>query len=944
MPTKALLIFFFLYFYSNPLLGQYSVIFSEAKKLAIQGDYRASLKMIQEVLEEDHMTVKERCNANFFMCRLYSNYALGNLDSSLYYLEKATAIAEEVQNDTLMAGCYERLGVLYENRSQMLQSLQYYQKSAALYQKMKNEHGRAIILSNMGIHHAIQGNYQKSNQYLKQVIPIVNQLENEDRKTAYLSSTYNSLGSNYSEMGDPKMALIYYEKGHTLRKQIYPVGHSLIVLDYVNIASAYYKQGLTDSAFYYLDLGIYQASENANASLASLYRRYATIYLEQKKYEKASIQAHKALEYYTLVYDSPHQIKIAQVYNTLSKIATEQAQFTLALEYTQKALIANSYHFEDSSILVNPTTPEILALDVELVSLTQKGAIYYQWYESTQQREYLEQAWTHLKVATQLIDTIRLEYYNDYPLLMLREDAQTTFQWAFSCLYALEQLAPKAFLPEVFSVLEQSKSYAFLAATQQQSNLQEVASLPPLLSQWRKKTEQLAFYKSQLLDQKRLDKSIEKIKETELKLFELGEEQALILQKIKKEMAVYYQQCFQVDYQTLEALQGSLEKREAMLIYASGYADLFALKISQQDLLFEKLAPKKEIKKQIEAFRESILAKVDEVYLAKAYTLYQQLIEPLKLAPDIQKISLIPDATLDYVAFDALLTKSVSNTTFPNYQTLPYLMKKYELSYQYSATIALNYQKKKVEKITRLAAFAPNFSAPIHNNQLAQRSEHLISLPGSKLEVDKISAFFPTTTFVGASATKRNFLEQIFSANLVHLATHGLLNNEQSAYSAIAFSGDSGRVDLLYAHELYGKQLDLHLLTLSACNSGLGKLHVGEGMMSLARSFSLAGCPSVVMSFWEIADQSAPFIFPEFYNYLGQGMSKSLALKQAKLDYLQQSDANGAHPYYWAGIALIGNTTAVAKPLGASWLWIGIALGGLFFIIVIIFIKKVLRL
>lgn len=922
-------------------MGQYIKIFPKAKKLAIEGNYRGAQQLIEGIITAENLSLKDRCNANFFMCRLYSNYALGNLDSSLHYLVKATSIAEEMQNDTLMAGCYERLGVLYENRSQMLQSLQYYQKSATLYQKMKNEHGMAIIFSNMGIHHALQGNYAKSNQYLQQAIPIINQLKNQDRKTAYLSSTYNSLGSNALELENYKVALEYYQKGHAFRKQIYPLGHSLVILDEVNIASAYYKQGLMDSAFYHLDLGIEQASENANASLATLYEVYATIFLEQKKYKKASIQAHKALEYYKLVYDSPHQINRAKVYNILSKIATEQHQYLEGLEYVQEALIANSHNFTDSFNLTNnPKISEVLALDIELVSLTQKGIIYYQWYKKTQDHEYLREGWKHLKVATELIDSIRLEYYNDYPLLMLRKEAQNTFQWALSCLYELEQLTPKKFLTRIFAVLEQSKSYAFLATTQQQSNLQDSKNLPLVWSQWRGNAENTAFYKSQLLEEKRLNKSAAQIKETKQKLFKLGQEQEELLRQIKKELPTYYKQYFQVNYQTLETLQTSLKPREAMLIYGSGVQNLFALKVTPNELLFEKLARKEIIVQQVQNFRTSILKKVDKVYLTEAYSLYQQLIEPLKLASDVQEISLVPDATLHYVAFDALLTKAVAGATFPNYQDLPYLIKKYNFSYQYSATIALDYQKRKLKKKTQLAAFAPEFFAPTEVAQLAERNNPLINLPGSKVEIDAISTFFSATNFVGTKATKANFLDQIRYANLIHLATHGLLNSEQPAYSAIAFSGDSGTVDLLYAHELYGKKIQVDLLTLSACNSGLGKFHVGEGMMSLARNFSLAGCPSVVMSFWEIADQSAPFIFPKFYNYLAQGMSKNLALQQAKLDYLKQSDANGAHPYYWAGIALIGNTAAVTASATFNWFNIGVGVFLICLVVIIVYFRK----
>lgn len=919
-------------------MGQYTLVLNTAQKFAVQGEYREALKLIQGVLDEGDLNDKERCNANFFMCRLYSNYALGNLDSSLYYLQKATKIAEEIKSDTLMAGCYERLGVLYENRSQRMTSLKYYQKSAALYQKMKHEQGMAIIYSNMGIHHAVQGNYVKSNQYFQQAIPIIKKIKNVRKKTAYLSSTYNSLGSNAWEVGAYEESLNYYHKVSKLRPQIYPPGHSLIILDQVNIASTYYKLGMVDSAFYQLNIGIEQASETAKASLAFLHREYASIYLDQKKYKLASEHAYKSLEYYRSVYGSPHQIKIAQVYNLLSSIALEQKQYESALEHTQKALIANSYSFENPSLQENPLASEVLALDIELMSLAQKGAIYYQWYQDTRQPQLLKKGWTHLKLAVQLVDTIRLEYYNDYPLLVLRKDVQEVYQWALSCLYELEQLQPNQFLSQTFKVMEQSKAYALLAEIQQHQNVQSAEDLPPLLYKWNELVENIAFFKSQLLEQQRLEINNEAIKKLEKKCFQLGQDQDQLLAEIKQQMPMYYQQYFGVHHPTLEDVQRNLEEKEAILIYASGKEHLLVLKVTTEEVMLTKLDTRATIQEEVKRFRKSILDKEDRIYLEKGYTLYEQLLKGLSLADNIQKINLITDATLQHLAFDALLTKKVEHNGFPNYQRLPYFIKQYQLTYQYSASQAFIQVHKKIKKGIHLAAFAPVFKPIKTGGAIAERNEKLVNLPGSKREVDKISTYFPSTIFMKEQASKMNFLVQIETANLVHLATHGLLNNEEPAYSAIAFAQKNGAVDLFYAHELYGKELDLELLTLSACNSGMGKLQTGEGMMSLARSFALAGCPSVVMSFWEIADQSAPFIFPEFYNQLSEGSAKDFALQQAKLAYIKQSDANGAHPYYWAGIALIGDTAAVSeKSFTIVWIIVG-GLGTL--ILGLVFIRK----
>ncbi len=106
------------------------------------------------------------------------------------------------------------------------------------------------------------------------------------------------------------------------------------------------------------------------------------------------------------------------------------------------------------------------------------------------------------------------------------------------------------------------------------------------------------------------------------------------------------------------------------------------------------------------------------------------------------------------------------------------------------------------------------------------------------------------------------------------------------------------------------------MAVLSSCSSGFGKMHRGEGMMSLARGFYYAGCPSVVMTLWQVSDKSSSELMTDFYKYLKKGKSKQEAMRLAKIDYLDSSDDLTSNPYFWSGFVVLGDSSPIYKKSG----------------------------
>ncbi len=177
-------------------------------------------------------------------------------------------------------------------------------------------------------------------------------------------------------------------------------------------------------------------------------------------------------------------------------------------------------------------------------------------------------------------------------------------------------------------------------------------------------------------------------------------------------------------------------------------------------------------------------------------------------------------------------------------------------------------------------------------------------LPGAEKEAQAIAPLFSTQALVGGAATKAVVLRQMGQARLIHLATHGLLDTVRGEVpGAIALAPNNAQDDgLLSAGEIAELQLKADLVVLSACSTGQGDL-TGDGVIGLSRSLFLAGVPTVVVSLWDVSDDSTALLMTEFYRHLAQKkLNKAQALRQAMLTTrLKYPD-----PKLWAAFNLIG--------------------------------------
>jgi len=299
-------------------------------------------------------------------------------------------------------------------------------------------------------------------------------------------------------------------------------------------------------------------------------------------------------------------------------------------------------------------------------------------------------------------------------------------------------------------------------------------------------------------------------------------------------------------------------------------------------------------------------------YMDLAYELYKVLLEPAVPYLKGDKIVISPDNILSYLPFETLVTTRYSSDEVL-YRDAPFALKKYRFSYIYSVTLSAETQKKSRRFVNDLVAFAPSYEDMVISDSLLMLYPTLrggiANLPYAIDEARDALKQCGGKAFVEDEATEEAYKVNAPDFDIIHLAMHTLVDDQNPAYSKMIFArSDDGTDDgFLNTYEVYSISLDAMMVVLSSCNTGSGLLMTGEGILSLARGFLFAGSRSVVMSMWEVEDYSGSAVMKTFYHNIKRGQAKSSALRSARLDFLKTADQSRSHPYYWATLVVYGD-------------------------------------
>ncbi len=372
-------------------------------------------------------------------------------------------------------------------------------------------------------------------------------------------------------------------------------------------------------------------------------------------------------------------------------------------------------------------------------------------------------------------------------------------------------------------------------------------------------------------------------------------------------------------------LYSKLEKDNAsMITYFYGEHEMYIFKLEKNTIKLESFKIDEISNTKITRFldfftsSEKIIDNVSE-YNHTGFLIHEMLKIPKR--SNYKNLIIIPDGLLNFLPFEALITKESTTT---NFAKMNYLVTKFKICYNNSASFYLSFNKldetSKFEKETVLGVF------PVFENSN-------LELAFSKKEMEAIEKNFKGKYLSKNEATFENFKTNAVNFSILHLSTHA---NSGDIYepSSIKFYDKE-----IFYSELYNLDISPNLVVLSACETGIGKLYKAEGAMSIARGFQFAGAQNLLLSLWKVNDYTTSVLMQKFYYHLKQKETYFNANHQAKLDFLKNSSLSNAKksPYYWSAFVYYG--TLENQESNNYFIWISIFVG----IISILFFWKLFR-
>ena len=332
-----------------------------------------------------------------------------------------------------------------------------------------------------------------------------------------------------------------------------------------------------------------------------------------------------------------------------------------------------------------------------------------------------------------------------------------------------------------------------------------------------------------------------------------------------------------VDVPSIGELQTQLNKDEVLIEYYGDADELYAFVLTSNSIHAKKLDGTS-LADTVKTFRQALLSPADKSFQLTGKQLYRQLIQPLKPYLKTQKLAIVPHGALHYLPFAALIPKTDN-----------YVLDDYQIRILPSASVMRFLNSRTKNKRYMLALGNPDL----------ERDD--LNLPGAQTEVESIGATQPNIESFFRKGASETLIKQSSSQyQRLHIASHGVFYPDNPMQSSLLLAKDESNDGNLTVSEIYDLDLNADLVTLSACETGLGKITNGDDVIGLNRGFLYAGANTIISSLWQVSDSATADLMTLFYQ--NSGSDKREALHSAQLSVKQKYP----HPYYWAAFQLTG--------------------------------------
>ena len=739
-------------------------------------------------------------------------------------------------------------------------------------------------------------------------------------------------------MGELEPMNQYLAKADALAQQMNPAPHfrTANLLRLKATLPALQQQFAEAASMYHEALAQLAGYPEINELRATLYSNLSLMYGKMSNFDQSVEAAQQALRLYENNLGKRHYRSV-KVFSNLGIAYESRKDYNKAYAAARKAILCLAPDWEPKADYDLPPIESFNYTLLFISKVTEAGAYLEELYKAEanapnkkKATQYIEEAHAHYNWALDAIDLMRRDLASadaEYSFQIYKHLPQC-YEFALHAVWVLyEQTKDEKYLQEALSCMEKRKSSLLYASLQGREALHFGGIPTEVLQKEQHLKLQYSNARRNLLEAHVTGDALLRLRQLQS---DADVEYKAFLRTLEDNYPDYYDIQYSRTAPSIKSIQAYLAKSKTTLlefhINSVDEEAMYVLRLTGTEKSLVRTPLNKNQKGTIENWlatthdpQQTIAMGNDETYfkhfLDTSYQIFQMLLEPV-VKPDDQNLLIVPTDELYYIPFEMLLEKPASPSRGVNYSIQPWLIQNRGVRYAFSTSLLLHEQHRPSASES-FAGFAPMFSQNV--GLPGQRA--LSRLRFANAEVKAINAILGGQVFLDEQANKETLRAAAKEFKILHLASHAVTEKEDPLHSYIAL-GDKER---LFAYELYDWQINSDLAVLSACNTGGGELASGEGVMSMARAFRYAGCPNLLVSLWQVDDESTRILMERFYHHLNEGKAKHEALRMAKLDYLAAK--HKTHPYFWAPFILLSGDAPEPSPWGNWWWWAAAALG-----------------
>ena len=880
------------------------------------------VKKLTEILEKEELQSISKAMAGLgfgFYEDARGNYSTA-IESYLKGLSALEGGEHTLKERKLIVTGLTNLGVAYRKSGKFDKAMETNIEAVDLAYNVYGENHLTLsyIYNNIGSVYYSTGDFGQAAEYFERGAAIISQSLGWNNER--IGTVWNNAGVSMFRLGNFQKAAEYLEEAQRVKEANFGENHIDTALGYSNLASIYILNGAFDQAErnYQRSIDVRKANLGSNhPDLIDPKMYLAALYNDLNRFEESRLLLERAL---VIAAErlGEHHPKVSELHHTLGNNFRQQNLFREAIDQYGQAIerlygdfsISDSFdverEFSDPSGLV--------------FILRSKAEVYRKLYDEHQKLADLQNAKRLYGWAIDLVDFLQRSYHSEASKLNLLE---TNYSIYTESVDILEQLyredADPEYLEKIFELMEKSRSRVALELLNDLS-ARTFGGLPDsVLEEERELNADITRLLRSLEEERQKGEEADEVNIAQLSdsLFYARRKIERFSAELEQSYPSYHQLKFDQQVVSVQQTISLLDEETTLLSYMIGDASLYLMILSTDGLEIKNLGSPKGLEEEVMNLRSAVTGGRTDEFTMYSYRLFERLLKPVIELIESNSLLILADHALHYLPFEMLLTKPAENH---HYHRMPFMVRQFDISYAPSATVYSMMQQRKQDNPRNFLALAP-FSDRVADYEDSDNTERytgslepLLLTAYETREIGNIfrqrqnlnEYLFPNRTSIlrNSEATKNGLLQNLDDYNFIHFATHAFVNEESPEFSGIALYPDGEDGGMTYVSDIYNIQMNADLVVLGACETGLGSVHRGEGMIGFTRAFIYAGTANLAVSMWRVNDQPTATMMIKFYSAIREGNSYSSSLRKAKLSMIENPET--AAPRNWAAFVLHG--------------------------------------